>query len=197
MAELLKSSQICVPGERLASAEHHRAGFGTYVKRGYIFASLAGMVRSEQNDKDIITVSVRSKHHQQLLPQIDSIVTCKVTGISGRFAKCLITAVNNARLSEPLRGIIRREDVRAKDIEKVEIPKCFRPGDVVLAKVLSLGDASSYLLTTAENGLGVVLARSEAGELMLPISWQEMQCPVSYVKESRKVARPQEHYLKQ
>jgi len=33
-------------------------------------------------------------------------------------------------------------------------------------KKLSLGDALSYLLTTAENELGVVVATSEAGKLM-------------------------------
>lgn len=40
---------------------------------------------------------------------------------------------------------------------------CFRPGDVVRAKVLSLGDARSYHLTTADNALGVVHAKSLAG----------------------------------
>lgn len=40
---------------------------------------------------------------------------------------------------------------------------CFRPGDVVRAKVLSLGDARSYYLTTADNSLGVVHAKSLAG----------------------------------
>jgi hypothetical protein len=40
---------------------------------------------------------------------------------------------------------------------------CFRPGDVVRAKVLSLGDARSYYLTTADNALGVVHAKSLAG----------------------------------
>lgn len=40
---------------------------------------------------------------------------------------------------------------------------CFRPGDVVRAKVLSLGDARSYYLTTADNTLGVVHAKSLAG----------------------------------
>jgi exosome complex component CSL4 len=40
---------------------------------------------------------------------------------------------------------------------------CFRPGDVVRAKVLSLGDARSYYLTTADNSLGVVHANSLAG----------------------------------
>lgn len=43
---------------------------------------------------------------------------------------------------------------------------CFRPGDVVRAKVLSLGDARSYYLTTADNALGVVHAKSLAGEAL-------------------------------
>lgn len=42
---------------------------------------------------------------------------------------------------------------------------CFRPGDIVRARVLSLGDARSYHLTTAHNSLGVVRAKSLAGEL--------------------------------
>ena len=37
--------------------------------------------------------------------------------------------------------------------------ECFRPGDVVRAEVLSLGDARSYYLSTAEPELGVVRAR--------------------------------------
>ncbi len=41
--------------------------------------------------------------------------------------------------------------------------KSYRPGDIVLAKVMSLGDSQSYLLTTAENELGVVIATSEEG----------------------------------
>lgn len=46
---------------------------------------------------------------------------------------------------------------------------CFRPGDVVRAKVLSLGDARSYYLTTADNALGVVHAKSLAGGRMLGV----------------------------
>ena len=52
--------------------------------------------------------------------------------------------------------------MRAAEKDKVEMYKCFRPGDVVLARVLSLGEASTgYIVTTAENELGVVLAYSE------------------------------------
>ena len=41
---------------------------------------------------------------------------------------------------------------------------------------ISLGDARSYFLSTAENELGVVSARSLAGGTLIPISWTEMQC---------------------
>uniref|UniRef100_A0A452R371 Exosome component 1 n=1 Tax=Ursus americanus TaxID=9643 RepID=A0A452R371_URSAM len=79
---------------------------------------------------------------------------------------------------------------------QVEIYKSFRPGDIVLAKVISLGDAqSNYLLTTAENELGVVVAHSESGVQMVPISWCEMQCPKTHTKEFRKVARVQPEFL--
>lgn len=46
-----------------------------------------------------------------------------------------------------------------------------------------------YQLSTAENELGVVTAQGEAGVPLIPISWTEMQCPKTYVKEPRKVAK--------
>lgn len=49
-----------------------------------------------------------------------------------------------------------------------------------------------YHLSTAENELGVVIATAEGspqGVAMVPISWSEMQCPKTLVKEPRKVAR--------
>lgn len=53
---------------------------------------------------------------------------------------------------------------------------CFRPGDVVRAKVLSLGDARSYYLTTADNTLGVVHAKSLAGGEVLVLVSSLMLC---------------------
>lgn len=73
--------------------------------------------------------------------------------------------------------------------------KCFRPGDIVVAKVLSLGDAHSYILSTAENELGVVIATSEAGATLEPISWCKMKCPKTMAEEFRKVAKVQPKYV--
>ena len=54
----------------------------------------------------------------------------------------------------------RLQDVRATEVDKLDIYDCFRPGDVIKAEVLSLGDARSYYLSTAKNELGVVYAKS-------------------------------------
>lgn len=80
-----------------------------------------------------------------------------------RFCKLAILAVEGSSLNEPFRGTLRREDIRATEKDKVEIYKSFRPGDIVQARVTSLGDSQSYFLSTAENGLGVVFAMSEWG----------------------------------
>jgi len=51
-------------------------------------------------------------------------------------------------------------------VPKIEINKSFRSGDVIIARVISLGDTNSYALSCAENELGVVIAYSEAGEIL-------------------------------
>lgn len=54
---------------------------------------------------------------------------------------------------------------------------------------MPLTEAHTYQLSTAENELGVVIAHSDAGVAMVPISWTEMQCPKTLVKSPRKVAK--------
>jgi hypothetical protein len=54
---------------------------------------------------------------------------------------------------------------------------------------------NSYFLSCAENELGVVIAYSEAGHRMLPVSWNEMQCPQTLLKEFRKVAKVQPEFI--
>uniref|UniRef100_A0A8C6HB29 Exosome component 1 n=1 Tax=Mus spicilegus TaxID=10103 RepID=A0A8C6HB29_MUSSI len=120
--------------------------------------------------------------------------------IFSSLAGCLTKTSENGAV--PVVSVMRETesqllpDVGAVVTCKVEIYKSFRPGDIVLAKVISLGDAqSNYLLTTAENELGVVVAHSESGVQMVPISWCEMQCPKTHTKEFRKVARVQPEFL--
>lgn len=112
----------------------------------------------------------------------------------------------------------RQYDVRDTERDKVVIYDSFRPNDVVRCQVISLGDARSYMLSTAAPDLGVVYAESEAGmtalghrnwskilnlfrpiyyyivvwfagAVLVPLSWCEMQCEQTGMKEKRKVAK--------
>ena len=55
---------------------------------------------------------------------------------------------------------------------------------------ISLGDQANYYLSTASNELGVIMATSEAGNDMVPISWKEYKDPETGASELRKVAKP-------
>jgi exosome complex component CSL4 len=100
--------------------------------------------------------------------------------------------LNSSDLGENFKGIIRIQDVRSTERDKVKIIEMFKPGDIVRAQVLSLGDGSNYYLTTARNDLGVVFAKSNggAGALMYAIDWQTMVCPKTGEIELRKCAKP-------
>jgi len=184
---------LVVPGVRLCMADSaHQGGPGTYTQHGYIYSSLAGELTLVTRPDKVTSVEVMSATGKDgcVVPAQRDIVTVKVLAVNPRFAKVHILCVGEVVLSEPFRGMIRKEDVRATEKDRVEMYRSFRPGDISLARVISLGDAMvGYLLTTAENELGVVIARSEAGAAMVPVSWTEMQCPITCSKEGRKVAK--------
>lgn len=97
-----------------------------------------------------------------------------------------------ADLGETFKGIIRTQDVRLFDRDKVQIAECFRPGDIVRGVISSLGDGSNYYLTTARNDLGVVFARGEggAGGVLYPLDWETMVDSSTGRVEKRKCAKP-------
>jgi exosome complex RNA-binding protein Csl4 len=112
-----------------------------------------------------------------------------------------IVASQNGLLDSPASGCIRREDVNSRAQQATEpseavtaavLTQYFRPGDWIVARIISLGDEYRYYLSTAEPALGVIHAESAvSGIPMLPVSWKEMECPETSVKEPRKCARPQ------
>ncbi|KAL9005660.1 MAG: hypothetical protein Q9188_001566 [Gyalolechia gomerana] len=141
------------------------------------------------------------------LPRVGDVVV-------GRVTRCMMRQVNVAVLvvysgdegnhggrfydgggegtvcADEVQGVVRKEDVRATEKEKVVLGEGFRVGDLVRAAVISLGDQSNYYLSTAKNELGVIMAKSENGNTMYPISWKEFKDPVTGETETRKVAKP-------
>ncbi|XP_014087626.2 exosome complex component CSL4 [Bactrocera oleae] len=184
---------LCLPGQRLCLSEETTvAGQGTYERGGYIYATLAGSVQVKKKDK-CKYIEVKCAGSQTIVPVAGDVITARVLQVNQRFAKCSIICIGDHILERTYRGIVRKEDVRATEKDRVEMYKSFRPGDVILARVLPQTELSCYQLSTAENELGVVVATSSDsganGPPMVPVSWTEMQCPNTLVKEPRKVAK--------
>ena len=104
-------------------------------------------------------------------------------------ASLRILCVNGATVTSSFKGTIKKEHVRAFEVDKVVMYKSFRIGDIVRARVISRGDRRSYYLSTDRNELGVILATSTAGNPLIPVSWELMQCPETEEVEFRKEGR--------
>lgn len=178
------SFAVC-PGDVLhVDASNVRAGRGTSLKDGCLVACVLGDATVEGSQ-----ANVRPWNGGARVPNVGDVVTARVRKINRRLASCDVLCVGSAALRERFSGIIRVQDVRATEIDKVNMVESFRPGDVVRAVVLSMGDTRSYYLSTARNDLGVIYAESRSGVRLVPKSWEEMQCPKTKLIEKRKVAK--------
>ena len=174
--------------------DEHIPGDGVYVRFHYIHAAVAGMVKvddAENGKKKVSVVSTSSRHSMIKLPTISSIVTCKVNHVGSTSCRVSIHCVEEQVLRHSFKGIIRKEDVREIEKGTVEPHKCFRVGDIVLARVIGVGEHHSFLVSTAEDELGVSVAYSRHNKdtPMVPVNWTQMRCPKTFVKELRKVAK--------
>ncbi|KAI7779246.1 exosomal core protein csl4 [Diaporthe eres] len=130
------------------------------------------------------------QQQREVLPQVGNTVLCRVTRITPRQAVVAILVCGETVLGAEWQGVIRVQDVRATEKDRVKVYESFRPGDIVRASVISLGDQANYYLSTASNELGVIMAVSEAGNAMYPVTWKEYKDPETGLSERRKVAKP-------
>uniref|UniRef100_K3WSW7 S1 motif domain-containing protein n=1 Tax=Globisporangium ultimum (strain ATCC 200006 / CBS 805.95 / DAOM BR144) TaxID=431595 RepID=K3WSW7_GLOUD len=155
----MNSSSVAVPGQRLAPHAQHRAGHGTYVRDGAIYASILGHYSIVQSEVRVERPG-KTVGSAQVLRLQDEVI-CKVTKVTSRQVLVDIISVNGIALQESFPGTIRLEDVRNHDIDKLMMEDVFSPGMLVKALVLSFGDTRSYFLSTAKAGLGIVRASQQ------------------------------------
>ncbi|KAM7250202.1 hypothetical protein ACFE04_022085 [Oxalis oulophora] len=185
---------MATPGEVLGNSSELKPGRGAYVASddGVVYASLTGRRHTVPPPSDLPdqrhTVEVIT-YKMGAVPEPGSVVIARVTKVMAKMASADIMCVGTKAVREKFSGTIRQQDVRATEIDKVDMHQSYRPGGIVKAEVLSLGDARAYYLSTAKNELGVVSAESASGGTMVPISWTEMQCPLTGQIEQRKVAK--------
>ncbi|KAL4356994.1 hypothetical protein AHAS_Ahas09G0142300 [Arachis hypogaea] len=193
--EKQQEAVLVTPGEVLGRVSDIKPGRGAYaaLHNETVYASLTGFRRTLSPPPDSSdqrpTVEVTGHKAHGPVPQPGSIVIARITEVMAKTASADIMCVGPKSVREKFTGIIRQQDVRATEIDKVDMHLSFHPGDIVKALVLSLGDSRAYFLSTAKNELGVVSAESIAGACMVPVSWTEMQCPLTGQIENRKVAK--------
>jgi exosome complex component CSL4 len=189
------------PGDRIGSIRQISPGVGTYSRGGHVYASAVGRLTlaSAEEQEETASLPILSVQLQRGRQYASSKVLTTGMVVLGKVLRVvmqqavieIVAAEGVGGLRYPHEGAIRREDIRAGATEEVQLYDSFRPGDVVLCRILSLGDSRRYYLSTAEAELGVVRAFcSTSGKLMVPISWKEMECPETKAKEFRKCAKP-------
>ena len=94
-------------------------------------------------------VEVKTLGNQTIVPVAGDIVTARVTVINQRFAKCAIICIGDVILKRVYRALIRKEDVRAERKDEVDMYKSFRPGDIILARIVS--DFQTHTLSAANS----------------------------------------------
>lgn len=194
-----KVGSTVVPGDRLGNIRQVQAGPGTYITKGHVYACLMGLLTLEPfesagDSKPSFQCTVKPRGAKPLFAAqalvVGQLVVGQILRITPQNAIMEIRLAQGVGKLQTQEGAIRREDVRSGATEQLALEDCFQPGDLVVAKVISLGDARRYFLSTAEGELGVLRAKSRVGAPMIPISWKQMECPEAGEKESRKCAKP-------
>ena len=144
---------VAVPGKILGPTTHYVPGPGTHVHNNQVVSSLLGRVSlsagragptkrltkiTSQSADELPTLSVaRGERRREVLPDVGAVVLCRVIRLVTRQAIVSIQQVGDTVLETEWQGVIRSQDVRATEKDKVKIYESFRPGDTVRAQVVS------------------------------------------------------------
>ena len=176
MEELNVNLTYVAPGDLLGSSTRFESGKGVHEWNQSLLATLAGRVvleASQNSGKQRINVVSSKACASDTVIEVGDTVIARVIRINTNQAIVEILFVGDIFLRQSAKGVVRREDVRLSEIDKLIMDQCFRPGDIIRAGVVSLGDARQYFLSTALGNHGVIRAFSQvSGKEMIPVSWK-------------------------
>ena len=179
--------QVVIPGTVIGSSHEYSAGSGTFEINEQIVAALYGHLQMSKQITSTCCEVVPFKVQNDVGLSVGDVVICRVLRILSHQVTAEIlyctprTSTTSKKLRHPANAIIRREDSRLSEIDKVVMSELFLPGDLVRANVLSLGDSRQYFLSTADVAFGVCVAKhASSGRLMVPVSWK-VGCVVPFL----------------
>lgn len=149
-----ETPSIALPGKILGPLSKYTPGAGTHVYNGNVVSSLLGRVTITQPAKapgpakrlnkltapttdELPTISVaRHERKREILPDVNNVVLARVVRLMPKQAIVVIQQVGETVLQTEWQGVIRVQDVRATEKDKVKIYESFKPGDIVRAQVV-------------------------------------------------------------
>ncbi|CAD2088158.1 exosome complex component CSL4, putative [Plasmodium vinckei brucechwatti] len=179
---------IVLPGEVVGSLSNYISGNNTYILKNEIRSTILGKknISINNENKEIINIDVIKDYVP--LPQVGDLVICKVYRVTFNMIYCNIMLTNNKPLKNSLKGYINKSDIHIYEGDLGDNFDCFKQGDIIKAKVLSIGQHSSYKLSTVGSDLGVIIALSEKGDILQPVAWNLMVNLSDMSFEQRKVS---------
>lgn len=146
---------MLLPGDVVCSAKGRRTAEGGVFVGGEIRATVCGFPEVRET-----TAAVRSPLRLRA-PRTGDLVVCQVRSVGAGAAQVNVLSVGlhllqTDRVRARFPGTIRSQDVAANSSNNTQYrpTRVFRPGMVVLARVLTTG--SPLLLSTSEEGLGPI-----------------------------------------
>lgn len=147
---------VALPGRVLGPVTKYAPGPGTHIYEGSVVSSLLGKVTitpaaqapalpkrlnkitPATTTETLATISVaRHGRRKEVLPDVNHVVLARVVRLMPKQAIVVIQQVGETVLQTEWQGVIRVQDVRATEKDKVKIHESFKPGDIVRAQVVS------------------------------------------------------------
>lgn len=116
----------------LATSTNNNTGNTTDGGSGGVLPTISVLRSAEGNSG-----SDGATEKREVLPEVGNTVLCRVTRITPRHASVAILVVGDTVLEAEWQGMVRVQDVRATEKDRVKIYESFRPGDIVRAQVVS------------------------------------------------------------
>lgn len=151
----VETPTVALPGTVLGPSNKYIPGPGTHIYEGNVVSSLMGAVTvtaparapgpakrlnkiTAPSTEELATLSVaRHGRKREILPDVNSVVLARVVRLMPKQAIVVIQQVGDTVLQTEWQGVIRVQDVRAAEKDKVKIYESFKPGDIVRAQVVS------------------------------------------------------------
>lgn len=171
-----------VPGDKLGVVEQFMPGPGTYESQGNIYSKVIGEAVVDVLNK---TVSVNLKTKAPVVPAVGEVAVGVVTNTQEKMATVSLYKIGEHQVPLPFTGILHIS-ASSQRFERNMVDVC-KPGDLLRARIVSVSNRVPQL-TTAERGLGVVLAHCSRCGRVLRLRDRTLECENCRVIERRRLA---------